>query len=106
MKLRIPYPIGCVHSHEGGCSRVAERRTRRPCHARMWRPVQRCCFVGSADASSPVSGPGSDRLGEFGECAGDPQGGWGVESEFVVATSEVLHEGVSGDDHLCRLARS
>jgi hypothetical protein len=37
---------------------------------------------------------------EFGERRGDPQGGRGVESKFVVAASEVLYEGVSGDDRL------
>ena len=36
-------------------------------------------------------GPGlrSDRLGEFGERCGDPQGGRCVQSEFVVTVSDV-----------------
>jgi hypothetical protein len=37
----------------------------------------------------------SDRLGEFGERCCDPQSGWGVDGEFVVATAEVLHEAAS-----------
>jgi hypothetical protein len=39
----------------------------------------------------------SDRSGEFGERRGDTQGGRCVGGEFVVAASEVLDEGVSGD---------
>jgi hypothetical protein len=31
-------------------------------------------------------------MGEFGERRGDPQGGWGVDAEFVVAAAGVLHE--------------
>jgi hypothetical protein len=53
-----------------------------------------------------VLGRRSDRLGEFGERGGDPQGRWGVDGKFVVAAAKVLHEGVSGDDHLCCLVRS
>jgi hypothetical protein len=74
--------------------------------ADMRKAQGRCCVVGSVDALSPVSGSKSDRLGEFGERSGDPQGGWGVGSEFVVAASEVLYERVSGDDDLCCLVRS
>jgi hypothetical protein len=40
----------------------------------------------------PMSGPRSDRLGEFGERSGDPRSGRGVDGEFVVAASEVLHD--------------
>ncbi len=39
-------------------------------------------------------------MGEFGERGGDPQRGAGVDSEFVVAAAQILHEGVPGDDHL------
>ena len=37
---------------------------------------------------------------EFGEGSRDSHLWWGVESEFVVTAAEILHEGVSGDDHL------
>jgi putative transposase len=30
----------------------------------------------------------------------------GVDGEFVVSAAQVLHEGMSGDDHLCGLVRS
>jgi hypothetical protein len=32
-------------------------------------------------------GPGSDRVGEFGERCGDPSSGWDVDSEFVVSAA-------------------
>jgi hypothetical protein len=69
--------------------------------------LQRRRFVVEpADVLNPRPVGGSDRVGEFGERGGDPQGRWCVESEFVVAASEVLHEGVSGDDHVCCLVGS
>ena len=37
----------------------------------------------------------SDRSGEFGERRGDPQRGPGGNSEFVVATAQVLQESVA-----------
>jgi hypothetical protein len=61
---------------------------------------------GTRGRVEPVLGPWSDRLGEFGERSGDPRGRRCVEAEFVVAAVEVLHEGVSGDDHVCCLVRS
>jgi hypothetical protein len=39
-------------------------------------------------------------LDEFGERRGDPQGGAGVDSEFVVPAAQILHEGVPGDHDL------
>jgi hypothetical protein len=60
----------------------------------------RRCVVRSLGALIPHARDGSDRLGEFRERRGNPLCGWGVESEFVVATPKVLHEGVPGDDHL------
>ena len=67
------------------------------------RAPLRCGIGGRVE---PVSGPRSDRLGEFGKRRGDPRGGRGVDGEFVVSAAEVLHERVSGDDHLCCLVRS
>src|SRR5437879_467742 len=58
------------------------------------------------ERGEPGSGTWSDRSSEFGERRGDTQGGWRVGGEFVVAASEVLDEGMSGDDHLCGLVRS
>jgi hypothetical protein len=43
--------------------------------------------VGREDVLNPYRDPRSDRLGEFGERGGDPQGRWCVESEFVVAAA-------------------
>jgi hypothetical protein len=37
-------------------------------------------------------------LGEFSECRGTAQGGRGIESQFVMPATEVLDEGMSGDD--------
>lgn len=34
-------------------------------------------------------------LGQLGECRGGPQRGMGVDSGFVVAPSQILHEGVA-----------
>ncbi|WP_425413164.1 hypothetical protein [Micromonospora matsumotoense] len=42
----------------------------------------------------------SDRSGEFGEHGGHPQRGPDVSGAFVVPASEVLHEGMAGDDRL------
>jgi hypothetical protein len=47
----------------------------------------------------------SDGEGEFGEGAREPMLWILIHAEFVVATSKVLDEGVSGADHLGR-ARS
>jgi hypothetical protein len=51
------------------------------------------------------SGSELDRSGEFGERCGDSPLRCGVVSEFVVSefvvsASQVLYEGMSGDDHL------
>ncbi len=62
----------------------------------------------------PLSGwvdvPGlklSDGPGKLSEDCRDSGGGRGVESEFVVAAAQVLHEGVPGDDHLrCSILQS
>jgi hypothetical protein len=43
--------------------------------------------------------PRSDGEGEFGEGDREPMLWVLIYAEFVVATSEVLHEGVSGADH-------
>ena len=43
--------------------------------------------------------PRSDGEGEFGEGDREPMLWVLINAEFVVATSEVLHEGVSGADH-------
>lgn len=48
--------------------------------------------------AGPWSGCRSGRLGEFGERCGDPRGGRYVEPRFVVAASEVVHEGMPGDN--------
>jgi hypothetical protein len=53
----------------------------------------------------PLAGPRSDRLGELGERRSDPCSPRSVDGEFIVAASEVLREGVSGDDDLRALAR-
>jgi hypothetical protein len=44
----------------------------------------------------------SDRSGEFGERRCDPERGAGVDSKFVMTAAQILHEGVAGDDDLCR----
>jgi hypothetical protein len=43
--------------------------------------------------------PVSDRTREFVERRSDPQTGERVDAEFVVAATDVLHEGVAPDDH-------
>jgi hypothetical protein len=63
------------------------------CSALLRRPIDR--------RGDSRLGTGSDRLGEVGERRGDPQYGWDVDTEFVVAAAEVLDERVSCDDHLC-----
>jgi hypothetical protein len=73
--------------------------------ASPWWTGWSCCLSGAVALSDQrtcgtPAGPRSDRLGEFGERCGHPLGRWDVESEFVVAAPEVLHEGVPGDDHL------
>jgi hypothetical protein len=45
---------------------------------------------------------GSEHSGEFAECGGYSHSGRGVEAKFVVSASQILHEGVPGDDHLRR----
>jgi len=62
---------------------------------------RRCCALPDRATRWGRVVPGSDRHREFGERCGDPRGGRGVESEFVVSAAEVLDEGMSGDDHLC-----
>jgi hypothetical protein len=57
----------------------------------------RCLIGGRVE---PRFGRRSDRPGELGERCGHALGRRGVESEFVVAASEILDEGMSGDDHL------
>jgi hypothetical protein len=42
----------------------------------------------------------SDRLGEWDERRGYPQGGAGVDCEFVVAAAQILPEGMPGDQEL------
>ena len=42
----------------------------------------------------------SDHLGEFGEHCGEPKFRAGVDSEFVVAATQILDEGVAGDHDL------
>jgi hypothetical protein len=44
--------------------------------------------------------PAPDGGGEFGERRHDAQPTVSVEAEFVVAAANVLHEGVSSDDHV------
>ena len=45
----------------------------------------------------------SDGSGEFGERGRDAAVWSGVETEFVVAAANVLHERVTEDDHPCRV---
>jgi hypothetical protein len=42
----------------------------------------------------------SDRSSELGERDGDALDSWCFDSEFVVAAAQVLHESVTGNDHL------
>jgi hypothetical protein len=58
----------------------------------------RRCIIGSTDALSGVRLCGSDRKGQLGERGSNPRDGRCVESQFLMAASDVLHEGVSGDD--------
>jgi hypothetical protein len=60
-----------------------------------------CCVMRSTDALNPRQVRGSDRWSEFGERYGDPRCRRSVESEFVMAASKVLYEGMPGDDDLC-----
>jgi sigma-70-like protein len=45
--------------------------------------------------------PRSDSEGEFGEGRRESMPWINIKAEFVVATAEVLNEGVSGADHSC-----
>jgi hypothetical protein len=47
-------------------------------------------------------GVSSDGSSQLGERRGELGRGRGVDPEFVVAASQVLDEGVPGDDDLCR----
>ncbi len=63
----------------------------------IYLALLRCGIV---ERGRSAAGMGLDRAGKFGERYGDALGGRCVGSEFVVATAEVVHEGVPGDDHL------
>jgi hypothetical protein len=72
------------------------------------REVRRTGAVALPDRGTveSVSGRQSDRLGEFGECRSHPRSPRSMDGEFVVATAEILHEGVPCVDHLCCVVRS
>ena len=69
------------HTKKGQPARAAQD----PAHSKRRRPTPR---------------PHTERRSTLGERRGDAQRWWGVESEFVVAAAQILHEGVPGDDHL------
>ena len=48
----------------------------------------RCLIGGQAEAAQVAV---SDRVGQFGECGGDPQVPDGFDSEFVMAAAETSH---------------
>jgi hypothetical protein len=52
-------------------------------------------------AAAPRFPTRSDRQAQLSECRRHALGASGSDCEFVVPTAEVLHERVSGDDHLC-----
>ena len=56
------------------------------------------CLFGKRDESSAAGG--SDASSESGEGGGESGGRRSVECDVVVAASQILYEGVSGDDHL------
>jgi hypothetical protein len=56
----------------------------------------RCLIAGQAEAS-PGACADQDRGHEFAECGGQPEQRGGVDTELVVATTEVLNEGVPTD---------
>jgi hypothetical protein len=57
-------------------------------------------FVDRGSRRSRERAPRSDRRGQLVECGSDAQlFVSSVDAEFVVASSEVLDEGVAADDH-------
>ncbi len=56
----------------------------------------RCGIGRSADLRRAES----ECLGNFGERRGDPQRGAGVDSEVVVAATQILHDDMAGDHDL------
>jgi hypothetical protein len=82
---RVPPPDR--RSGRGGPRRVVERH---------------CCVVRSCDAVGRGDGVWSDRGGEFVERGGDAELLVSrLDAQFVVASSDVLYEGVTADDHTC-----
>ena len=77
-------------------------RTRCPPQVGTRAPL-RCAM---ADSPRPAGGRWIDSATELGECCSDRLRGGCVDGEFVLATAEVLHEGVPGDDYLCGPVRS
>ena len=47
--------------------------------------------------TTPMHLAGSDDSGEFAECGRDTSQWAGIDSELVVASSQVLHEGVAAE---------
>jgi hypothetical protein len=77
--------------------RVA-RGLNRPGNPQIASPALLHCRIGGHGELSCVWL--SDRQGELSERGGDPEGGVRVDSDFVVATAEVLGESESGNDDL------
>ncbi len=57
-----------------------------------------CWLFGGCGEAGSLPRP-ADRSGEFSGRCGQSQGEWSVESQVVLAASQVLQEDVPGDDH-------
>jgi hypothetical protein len=62
--------------------------------------VERVCCVARTRPQLYRVGRASDRCSEFVERPADSQSGRRVHTKLVVAATEVLNEGVTGDDHV------
>jgi hypothetical protein len=66
------------------------------------REARRVCCVGGKQTRFSAVLPRSDGVGEFGEDRCESIPSIDIPAEFVVATTEVLHERVPSADHPCR----
>jgi hypothetical protein len=68
--------------------------------SRQWSPSGRCCSCLLRGALRPRRGLASDRQGQLVECDRHPPGHRFLDGQFVMATPQVLDEGVPGDHGL------